>query len=95
MSRSTLVLVILVLATGLPGCGGDAPPATPVNVVILAIDTLRGDFLSLGGRDWIKDPHISALAADGTYYAECQTTAPWTGPGFASLYTGLDLRKNY
>jgi arylsulfatase A-like enzyme len=66
-----------------------AEPAGPVNVVIIAIDTLRADFLSLGGRDWVRDPHITALAADGTWFADCQSTAPWTGPAFASLYTGV------
>ncbi len=63
--------------------------SSPINVVVIAIDTLRGDYLGLGEREWIKAPNIKALAADGTWFANCQTTAPWTGPSFASLYTGL------
>lgn len=64
-------------------------PAKPINVVILGLDTLRGDHLGIAGMEGLKTPNIDALAADGTYFARCQSTAPWTGPSFASVYTGL------
>ncbi len=67
----------------------DSESSAPINVVVIAIDTLRADFLGLGDREWIQTPNIGALADDGTWFTRCQTTAPWTGPGFASLYTGL------
>lgn len=64
-------------------------PTGPFNVLVLAIDTLRGDHVGVYGQGTPRTPNIDALAAEGTYFARCQTTAPWTGPAFASLYTGL------
>ncbi len=59
------------------------------NILILAIDTLRADFLHCGGKANLQSPHIDALADDGVYFTNCMATAPWTGPAFASIYTGL------
>jgi arylsulfatase len=63
------------------------PHRTPV--LILAIDTLRGDHLHCMGLDWLRTPFVDALAADGVLFASCQSTCPWTGPSFASIFTGL------
>jgi len=89
-------LAVVVLVGGLfwwlrpvePG-GADRRGAVRPSVLILAIDTLRGDFLHCAGAGWIQTPNIDALAADGVYFANCLATAPWTGPAFASIYTGL------
>ena len=35
------------------------------NILILAIDTLRADFLHCGGKANLQSPHIDALADDG------------------------------
>jgi len=52
---------------GVPsGLSRNSEPSPPVNVVIIAIDTLRADFLGLSERSWIQTPNIRALAADGT-----------------------------
>lgn len=59
------------------------------NVLLLAIDTLRGDHLHCAGLDWLRTPAIDALARDGVRFASCMATAPWTGPSFASVFTGL------
>ena len=86
-----LTLVLGVLAGCLVGCGRgrnpDAGNGTPV--VILAIDTLRGDHLHCAGMDWLQTPNIDALARDAVYFKDCMATAPWTGPSFASIFTGL------
>lgn len=97
--RGALAALAVLLALGawwwfdLPGVPAAVRhargPVKPVNVVILGIDTLRGDHLGIAGMPGLKTPNIDALAADGTYFARCQTTAPWTGPSFASAYTGL------
>ena len=34
-------------------------------------------------------PTIDALATDGVLFERCSATSPWTGPSFASIYTGL------
>ena len=78
----------------LTGCAGD-PAAElrgegpPPNVLLLAIDTLRGDHLGCYGAENVSTPNIDALAADGVLFSRCYATAPWTLPSFASIYTGL------
>ncbi len=82
---------VLALAAG-SGCSREpAPPRAAVNpapVIIIGMDTVRGDHVGAMGGD-VATPHLDALAADGVAFTNCQTTAPWTGPAFASLLTGL------
>jgi len=62
-------------------------PAAPV--IVLGLDTFRGDHLHVGGKKDIRTPHMGDLADDGLRFTRCQSTAPWTAPAFASLLTGL------
>jgi len=59
------------------------------NVLIIGLDTWRGDYLHYAGMEWLQTPNLDALARDGVYFSHCLATAPWTGPSFASLFTGL------
>ena len=73
----------LVLACLAPLVLAPAPGAaeTRPSVLFLAIDTLRGDSL--------RTPELDALAQDGVLFRRAMSTAPWTLPSFASVYTGL------
>jgi arylsulfatase A-like enzyme len=76
----------------LVGCGRhDALPeqAAPPSVLIIGIDTMRGDHLHAAGNDSILTPHLDALARDGVLFTDANATAPWTLPSFASVFTGL------
>ena len=58
------------------------------NIVMVVLDTLRKDVLSLyGGR--ARSPSLVALASDGVVYPNCVASSPWTAPSHASLFTGL------
>lgn len=61
------------------------PP--PRNLLLISMDTLRADHL--GCYDYPKptSPHIDALAARGTRFAEAFSTSAWTAPAHASLFT--------
>ena len=86
------LLMALALILFVTGCGNDRPesrPRTDPQVIIIGLDTVRGDHLGIAGMEEIRTPNIDALAGDGVYFTRCQATAPWTGPSFASLYTGL------
>lgn len=65
-------------------------PAVEIpSVLLLAIDTLRGDHLHCAGLDWLATPSIDGLARDGVYFRNCLATTSWTLPSFASIFTGL------
>jgi hypothetical protein len=67
---------------------GTPPPNAP-NVVLIIVDTLRGDHLSSYGYDAIKTPHLDALAADGIRYSHMFSQASWTRASIATIFTGL------
>lgn len=87
-SRPAQVLLIGLLATTCwvaAGCGRHTEGAnTPV--IIIGLDTFRGDFI---GRDDVQTPNLDALISNSVYFPDCRSTSPWTGPSFASIFTGL------
>ncbi len=74
--RGGLLLATLGL---LVGCDKSPPAVFDGPVIIIGLDTVRGDHLSIAGSDDISTPHLAALAADGVYFADCRSTSPWTG----------------
>lgn len=84
----TLALLLPLLAAQAAAAQGSAA-AGPPHVLMIGIDTWRGDHLGSTGNDWIETPHLDALAADGVAFSRCFSTAPWTLPSFASIMTGL------
>jgi len=82
MKRLSLIAGFLLLVIG---CGRTHKP----NVVLIVLDTLRGDRLSCMGYDRPTTPHIDAIAAQGTLYTHAFSTCFWTLPSHASLFTGL------
>lgn len=82
--RRALLLVMAALLV-LGGCGRARKP----NVVLIVLDTLRGDRLTCMGYNRPTTPNIDALAAQGTLYTHAFSTCFWTLPSHASLFTGL------
>jgi len=80
-------LAACCLAWLLSGCGGGS--ARPPNVVLIVLDTVRADHLSCYGYALPTTPRIDALAAAADRYATVESTAPWTLPSHASMFTGL------
>jgi len=63
--------------------------ATPPNVLMIVVDTLRQDHLGCYGYSRDITPSIDALAASGLRFDRAYATAPWTMPSVASMITGL------
>jgi arylsulfatase A-like enzyme len=59
------------------------------NVVLIVMDTLRADRLSLYGYERETSPRLDRLAERGLVFDEAHSTASWTWPSTASLLTGL------
>lgn len=67
-------------------CSGDA---TPPNIVLISIDTLRADHLDVYGYSRPTAPNLSRLAEEGVLFEHALSQAPWTLPAMASVLTGL------
>ncbi len=74
----------------LVGCDGRTAgkPDHPGALVLIVIDTLRGDRLGCSGYERAVTPCLDSLAAAGTRFAAAMTPAPVTLPAVASLLTG-------
>lgn len=72
--------------------GGPGQP----NVIVVSIDTLRADALSLYGADRPTSPHLDARAGrTGVVFEDAIAPAPSTLPSHASLFTGLDALRHH
>jgi len=70
-----------------PPAARDLPPG-PYNVVLVVMDTVRADHLSTYGYGRDTSPTLEALADQGTRFDRAMSTAPWTLPSHASMFTG-------
>lgn len=59
-----------------------------LNLLLLAIDTLRADHLGCYGYGRPVSPNIDALARDGLRFERALSASPWTLPSFATMLTG-------
>jgi arylsulfatase A-like enzyme len=62
---------------------------TPPNVLLLTIDTLRADALTVYGATRETSPHFARLAESAVVFEHAWSTAPWTAPATKSIHTGL------
>jgi arylsulfatase A-like enzyme len=58
------------------------------NVLLIVLDTVRADHLSLYGYDRDTSPNLARLATEGVRFDLARAAAPWTLPSHASLFTG-------
>jgi arylsulfatase A-like enzyme len=59
------------------------------NVILISVDTLRGDRLEPGNPRRVPTPNIDRLAGGGVVFTNAQSPAPWTLPAVASMLTSL------
>lgn len=64
--------------------GGEASP----NVLLIVLDTVRADSMTPYGSSRDTTPKLARFAARGVVFEEARSTAPWTLPSHASLFTG-------
>lgn len=63
------------------------------NIVIIVMDTARADMVEMTGGNPIT-PSIANLAEEGTTFTQAYSSAPWTLPSHASLFTGTYPSKH-
>ena len=64
------------------------PAPDSLNVLLIVLDTVRADRLSLDGYDRDTTPNLARLARRGVVFREARSAAPWTLPSHANLFTG-------
>jgi arylsulfatase A-like enzyme len=82
--RSRLLSMCVLLA--FVACAPE--PSAPPAVLLISIDTLRPDHLSIYGYERETSPAIDAWFADGAVYDRAFSTQASTPPSVASLLTG-------
>ena len=65
------------------------PPDAPRHIVLITVDTLRRDHLSIYSEDAPPTPGTEKLAADSLIYERAVSPSPWTKPSVVSIMTGL------
>jgi arylsulfatase A-like enzyme len=64
------------------------PPADAPNVLVLILDTVRADALSVYGAPYETTPRLDSLARTATLFRWAMAPSPWTLPSHSSFFTG-------
>ncbi|MFH1312553.1 MAG: sulfatase [Candidatus Eisenbacteria bacterium] len=81
--RLTLLLCVCLALS----CGQTSE--RKLNLLIIAVDTLRPDHLGCYGYERNTSPNIDGLAAGGVLFESAVSQSPWTLPSFATTLTSL------
>lgn len=93
-----MAALVVVLALGVQGGGvlaerralATLPAASPhaPNVLLIVLDTVRAQSLSLYGYVRRTSPQLERLAKTGVRFDRAIATSPWTLPSHGSIFTG-------
>jgi len=72
-----------------PAPAPDAAPPAPRNVLLVVVDTLRGDRVAARRNGVAVMPQTRALAERGVWFQAAYTQASWTKPSVVSILTSL------
>ncbi len=78
---------VLVSALLVGGCAV-TPPVPPANVIVISVDTLHADHMSLYGYARRTTPFIDAFAERGVTFDKARAPWPKTVPSMVSMFTG-------
>lgn len=82
LRRLSIALIAVMLWT-VPGEGKASQPS----IVLIVIDTLRGDRVGVNGNPHGLTPFLDRLASRGTAFVNAYAPSSWTCPSVASLFT--------
>jgi arylsulfatase A-like enzyme len=92
------ILLLAALAFGLephwPGtttlhAAPSADGAPQFNVIIVTIDTLRGDSIGLDGNATVQTPNLDQVGRSGTWFTNTIVQQPNTNASHTSIFTGV------
>lgn len=92
---NVLMLVAVTPLLIMSGCGSkDTSLNKYPDIVLVLIDTIRADHLSVNGYCRETTPVLDSLAASGTIWTRVQSQSGWTLPAMTSIMTGLSQRSH-
>jgi arylsulfatase A-like enzyme len=86
--RPAASVLLVIFAVSLPACGRVAAPPAEC-IVLVTIDTLRADHLSLYGYPRRTSPFLERLGRESVLFRRAFASMPTTAPSHASMLTGL------
>lgn len=88
--RACSLALLVAAAILLSGCSSDQPeqPERPPHLVLLTIDTLRADHMSLHGYPRPTTPRLEQFAQGAVTFDRAIVQWPKTGTSFASMFIG-------
>jgi len=84
--RSSLRSALLLAGLAVTACGTPGPPR-PEHILLIVVDTLRSDHLSVYGSE-VQTPNIDALAARGQVFENLFASFHQTSMSMAAMFTG-------
>jgi arylsulfatase A-like enzyme len=66
-----------------------APATGKPNIILITMDTVRADHLSVYGYDRDTTPHLREFAREATLYERAIAASDFTLPSHASIFTGM------
>ncbi|MCX7715310.1 MAG: sulfatase [Clostridia bacterium] len=63
-------------------------------IILIVLDALRADRLSLYSRSGVRVPNLEQFANDSLVFTHCIAPSSWTLPAHASLFTGLYVSEH-
>lgn len=82
-------MVFATVLTGNASAATETASRRRANVVLLSIDDLRPDRLSVYGEERQTAPALDRLAAESVVFENAYSTSSWTLPSHVSMLTGL------
>ncbi len=75
--------------SGFPATADSSQAAGKPNIILITLDTVRADHLSVYGYERDTTPNLRRFAAESTLYRHAISAANWTAPSHASIFTGM------
>lgn len=72
------------------GTGEAEPGMSPSSLLLVTLDTFRGDFFGAGGDPISRTPNLDRIARRGLQFERGLASCPLTLPSHATMHTGLE-----
>lgn len=83
-----MVIVLVASALLIAACAKQSDTFSGAPVILISVDTLRADRLSVYGSKRVKTPAIDRLAADGIVFENAYAHVPLTLPSHVTMMSG-------